>query len=282
MRDVTPLRLMSWLSCQLGERSHLLIKEAMKEFSQVEPVHSDKILQIGQFHLPHAVGHLNTWDDMRNAVIDEITVWGRANPPQIVVGLIKSFLQRVPLPRLLHFVDVVLPQMVPVSSPSQSTNVTFPGGQLIRDQWIAKDEGRPDKATNIIVTRLFKSHAGIEHLTVNWNGHPVLLFADMDADEYASVWQYQFAKAVTTLRQNVTMGLKKGNTVLLHFTFHGVQSQAILMMSGSIPGNKGGDTAHKLWKHALPRLTEFAWLPRDLAEAFCPAARPRQAVWYAC
>ena len=222
------LRLMSWLSCQLSERTHLLMKEAMKEFSQVEPVQSGKILQIGQFHLPHTVARLHTWDDMRNAVIDEITVRGRANPPQIVVGLIKSFLQRHPLPRLLHFVDLVLPRMVPVSSPSQSTKVTFPGSQLIRDQWIAKEEGRPDKAISITVTRLFKSHAGIEHLTVNWNGHPVLLFADMDADEYASAWQYQFVKAVTTLRQNVTMGLKKGNTVLLHFTFHGVQYQAIL------------------------------------------------------
>ena len=165
----------------------------MKEFSQVQPVQSDKILQIGQFHLPHTVGHLHTWDDMRNAVIDEITVRGRANPPQIVVGLIKSSLQRLPLPRLLHFVDLVLTQMVPVSSPSQSTKVTLPGSQLIRDQWIAKEQGRPDKAINITLTRLFK----IEHLTVNWNGHPVLLFTDMDADECASAWQYQFAKAVT-------------------------------------------------------------------------------------
>ena len=41
------------------------------------------------------------------------------------------------------------------------------------------------------------------------------------------------------------------------------------MMSGSNPGNKGSDTQHKLWKHVLPRQTEFAWLPRGLAEAFC-------------
>ena len=92
----------------------------MKEFSKVEPVHSDKILQIGQFHLPSAAGHLHTWDDTRNAIIEEITVRGRANPQQIVAGLIKGFLQRLPLPRLLHFVDLVLPQMVPVSSPRQS------------------------------------------------------------------------------------------------------------------------------------------------------------------
>ena len=44
IRDVTPLRLMSWLSCQLSERTHLLIKEAMKEFSQVEPVQSCKLV----------------------------------------------------------------------------------------------------------------------------------------------------------------------------------------------------------------------------------------------
>ncbi len=84
------------------------------------------------------------------------------------------------------------------------------------------------------------------NLTVNWNGHPVLLFADMDAEEYVTVWQYQFAKAVTTLRQNVSMGLKKGNTVLLHFSSHGVQYQTILMMSGSVPGGKGGESVHNL------------------------------------
>ena len=70
--DVTPLRLMSWLSCQLNDTSYLLIEEAMKEFSKVEPVHSDRILQIGQFHLPGA-GNLNTWDDLGDAIIDEIT-----------------------------------------------------------------------------------------------------------------------------------------------------------------------------------------------------------------
>ena len=240
-RDVTPLRLMSWLSCQLNEKSHLLIGEAMKEFSKVEPVHSDKILQIGQFHLPSAARHLNAWDDLRDAIIDEITVRGRANPPQIVAALIKGFLQRLPLPRRLHFVDLVLPQMVPVNSPSQSSSVTFPGSQLVRDQWIAGEHGRPVKAINIMVRRRFTTHAAIEQVTVNWNGNPVLLFSDMNTDEYASVWEYQFAKAVTTLRQNVNMGLKKGHTVLFHFRVHGAQYQAILMMAGSIPGHKGGE-----------------------------------------
>ena len=119
------------------------------------------------------------------------------------------------------------------------------------------------------IMRLFHSHAGIEHLNVHWNGHPLLLFADMGARDYANVYQCQYAKAVTTLRQNVTMGLKKGNTVLIHFQYQGTHYHAILMMSGSVPGGKGGESTHKLWKHVVPRATEFAWLPRELAEAFC-------------
>ena len=104
LRDVTPLRLMSWLSCQLSSRTHLLLQECMTEFSQIEPVHSDKILQIGQFHLPDAGSNWTTWDHMRDAVIEDITVKGRAQPPAVVVNLIRGFLQRLPLPRLLHFV----------------------------------------------------------------------------------------------------------------------------------------------------------------------------------
>ena len=197
--------------------------------------------------------------------------------PKLWSGLIKSFLQRLPLPRLLHFVDLALPQMVPASFPSQSTKVTFPGSQLIRDQWIAKDEGRPDKAINIIVTRLFKSHAEIEHLTVNWNGHPVLLFADMDADEYASVWQYQSAKE----RNNGSQERKHGASPL-HFLW------------SPVPGH-----SHDVWvtprqqrRRYYTQVMEACAAPPDgicvatsrPCRSFLPsssAAQPKQAVWYA-
>ena len=215
----------------------------MAEFSKVEPVHSNKILQAGGFHLPHAADSLHTWDDMRDAIIGEITLKGIANPPQIAVDLMRNSIQRLPLPRLIHFNDLVLPQMVRVCSPSQPIPTAFPGSQLVRDQWIAREEGRSVNTLVNLVSWLFKSRANIEHISVNWNG-----------------------KAVTTLRQNVTMGLKKGHTVLLHFQVQGIQYQAILMMVDSVPGSKGGDYQHKLWKHVLPRQTEFAWLPPDFAD----------------
>ena len=90
-----------------------------------------------------------------------------------------------------------------------------------------------------------------------------------------------------TTRQNVTMGLKKGNTVLLHYQFHGQLYQAILQMSSSVPGAKGGKDTHKLWKHVIPRSTDFAWLPQEIAETFClPALQldPRRpyGTWNQC
>ena len=116
LRDVTPLRLMSWLSCQLSPRTHLLIKECMSQFARIEPVQSDKIFQIGRFHLAGVGQAWTTWDDIRDAVIDEVTIHGKAQQPAVIVRLIRGFLQRLPLPRLLHFLDLVLPQMVPVCS----------------------------------------------------------------------------------------------------------------------------------------------------------------------
>ncbi len=77
--------------------------------------------------------------------------------------------------------------MVPVCSPGQSIRTAFPGSQLVRDQWIAREEGRSVNTLVILVSWLFKSHANIEHISVNWNGWPVLLFADMNATDYASV-----------------------------------------------------------------------------------------------
>ena len=99
----------------------------MSEFAQIEPVQSDKIFQIGRFHLAGVGQEWKTWDDIRDAVIDEVTIHGKAQQPAVIVRLIRGFLQRLPLPRLLHFLDLVLPQMVPVCSPAQTTGFQFPG-----------------------------------------------------------------------------------------------------------------------------------------------------------
>ena len=79
-------------------------------------IRTHRIFQIGRFHLAGVGEAWTTWDNIRDAVIDEVTVRGKAQQPAVVVRLIRGFLQRLPLPRLLHFLDLVLPQMVPVLS----------------------------------------------------------------------------------------------------------------------------------------------------------------------
>ena len=90
-RDVTPLRLMSWLSYQPSQRTHLLIKECMTEFAHIEPVQSDKIFQIGRFHLAGVGEAWTSWDNIRDAVIDEVTIRGKAQQPAVVVRLAALF-----------------------------------------------------------------------------------------------------------------------------------------------------------------------------------------------
>ena len=59
----------------------------MSEFAQIEPVQSDKIFQIGRFHLAGVGQAWRTWDDIRDAVIDEVTIHGKAQQPTVIVRL---------------------------------------------------------------------------------------------------------------------------------------------------------------------------------------------------
>ena len=62
---------------------------------------------------------------IRDALIREVTFGGTKCPMEEVCLLMVSFLQRLPLPRLVHFLDMVLPQMVPVQSPFRSGRRRF-------------------------------------------------------------------------------------------------------------------------------------------------------------
>ena len=62
----------------------------------------------------------------------------------------------------------------------------FPGSQLVRDLWIDRDRSAFVQKPNYIM-RLFRLHAGIEHLRVDWNNHSLILFADMEANDPVAI-----------------------------------------------------------------------------------------------
>ena len=62
-----------------------------------------------------------SWDDIRDAIIYGLVVGGNSSPPPEVTGLLSGFLRRLPLPRLVHFLDMIVPQLVPVKSPCRTS-----------------------------------------------------------------------------------------------------------------------------------------------------------------
>ena len=64
------------------------------------------------------------------------------------------------------------------------------------------------------------------------------------------------------------MGLRNGQSILLHYVVGQSQYQAVILLLDTIPP-KQKKNEHRLWKYVIPNVSEFAWLPGPPAESFC-------------
>ena len=95
-----------------------------------------------------------------------------------------------------------------------------------------------------------------------------------------SVYEFQGQAVHRLHQQHIQLGLRKGMAVLVYYR---VQSgpyvsevfQAVLIAHESAT-TRGKKTENKLWKRVVPPETEFAWLPPDIAWAFCSDALRRK------
>ena len=104
-RDIAPLRLVSWVSCEVPARVQQVLHQLMTLFGEVTPVSSNEVLEIGRQQLGVTASGELSWDMVRDALIREVTFGGTTCPTEEVRRLMASFLQRLPLPRLVHFLD---------------------------------------------------------------------------------------------------------------------------------------------------------------------------------
>ena len=65
--------------------------------------------------------------------------------------------------------------------------------------------------------------------------------------------------------------------ILLYYVVGHTQYQAVLIAEDSVV-NRGGKGENRLWKRVTPTVTEFAWLPPNIAESFCRNALYRETV----
>ena len=133
-RDIAPLRLVSWVSCEVPDHVQQVLHQLMALFGEVAPVSSDEVLAIGVQQLGVTSSGEISWDMVRDALIREVTFGGTTCPTEEVCRLMAEFLQRLPLPRLVHFLDMILPQMVPVQSPCQSRRRRFASSYRIAER----------------------------------------------------------------------------------------------------------------------------------------------------
>ena len=121
-----------------------------------------------------------------------------------------AFLQRLPLPRLVHFLDMILPQMVPVQSPCQSRRRRFASSYRIAERHAGGERG-VEFALN--ATKLFWSRSGIMHVAIAWDHKPLLLLATALLPN-RSTESFEREAGPPYDKQRIQMGLRSGNTVL--------------------------------------------------------------------
>ena len=133
-RDLAPLRLVSWLSCEPPTHIERLLQKLMPLFSAVKPVASDEVTTLSCEALHISSQPIPTWDRIRDAIVQNLVVGGNPPSPPEVVNLLTSFLRRLPLPRLVNFLDMILPQMVPVKSPCRTQTRRFSSSYLMEER----------------------------------------------------------------------------------------------------------------------------------------------------
>ena len=95
-----------------------------------------------------------------------------------------------------------------------------------------------------------------------------------------NVYDFQGQAAHRLHKQHIQMGLRKGMAVLVYYRVEGGPHvnaifQAVLIAHESV-ATRGKKNDNKLWKRVVPSETEFAWLPPDIAWAFCSDALRRR------
>ena len=229
------------------------------------------LLVEGRSAFPEA--QLTMVDQLHEVLLSEITVAGMDDPPAEVRALFESFLRQLSLPRLVHFFDLVLAQMIPrweTGAGQDRSRLMCHVLRLWDDVW-HRGVQKPNLCFSFRLQ--FVSLAGINHIAVHWQHNEILLFTDPEHVELLDTNRFRSATALEHHRKNVQLGLRIGQAALIEFEVHGQFMKAIwILMNNKLPSHKGSSdpqVCNPFWKFVAPTVSYFAWLPECLARGFC-------------
>ena len=208
---------------------------------------------------------LSARTELRDRLIDLVSVGNLRHKPEALFALFRQFLMRISLPRLIHFFDLVLPQLMPVQAAWAGEEKTLWSCHHIRH---LRAQEYVNRTPNVQISYFFTSHDHVHHVRIQWNGHPLLLFSDPLMVEACPADHFRKQASHVTHQQHLQMGLRKGMAILLYYVVGSTHHQAVLIAEDSVVG-RGGKGDNRLWKRVTPTVTEFAWLPPNIAESFC-------------
>ena len=261
-RDAAPLRLISWLTFSLPYALQDFVEILMTFYGNRDPEPADRLQEYLTQHCPQCSIREHP-DVMRNHIVEQIRDWNQDWQPKCLLDLFEGFLARMPLHRLAHFLDMVLPQLSPMHTRWDDSRKTLLCCHFFR---LARTG---DLFARVRLQFLFTSRALIYMVRIYWERQPMLLFSDPHRVDPVSFRSFHDDRSLG--KHNVQMGLPEGHSVLLHFSHNGSTYQAVLVSMSSAP-SKSKKGEHAMWKHVLPISTDFAWLPHDVADAFCSLA----------
>ena len=275
-RDATPLRLLSWLSFRLEPSVDELIEATMVYLSTVDKAKDSDLLALGTTHLKMDTP-FDSAEALRDHLIELISVRNLRHRPEALFALFRQFLQRLTLPRMCHFLDLVLPQLTPVRAPWADATRTLWTCHHIRAS--SHENGFPFQP-RVTIAYFFTSHDHIHHVRIFWGSMPLLLFSDPQMVYPVDVNEFQGQAVHRLNQQHIQLGLRKGMAVLVYYRVQrgphvNEVFQAVLIAHESTV-TRGKKTENKLWKRVVPSETEFAWLPPEIAWAFCSDALRRR------
>ena len=166
------------------------------------------------------------------------------------------------------------------------SQVRAPRADATRTLWtchhiraIAHENGHPYEP-RVTIAYFFTSHDHIHHVRILWGTLPLLLFSDPRMVYPVNVYDFQGQAVHRLHKQHIQLGLRKGMAVLVYYRVQGGSHantvfQAVLIAHESA-ATRGKNTENRLWKRVVPSETEFAWLPPDIAWAFCSDALRRR------
>ena len=135
----------------------------------------------------------------------------------------------------LYFLDMVLPQLVPMHTRWDDATKS-----LLRCHLLRLHRGdRQDVEAHVTCTvqYLFTSWADTYMTAIYWT-KPLLLFSDVENVRLDPMEVFQSAESSTPNKRRVQMGLPDGHSILSYYHVRGTQYQAILLSMSALPRRK--------------------------------------------